>query len=281
MQEIKKINDRIYYVTHEEETDRPVIGIIVGDNKVLIVDAGNSAKHSEMVLDFMKSNNIPYPDYCILTHWHWDHVFGADNLKSILVAHEKTTEKLEEMKGYSWDDDSLAERVRTGEEIEFGAEHIKVEFEDRNEIKIRIPDISFSEKMVFDLGGVTCEVIHVAGDHSPDSTVVYIPQEKIVFLGDCLYENLYSNPERYTYDNVFKLVDKLLAIDADIFIEAHTSLKKRKEELEVLFMLKELAEKSRKFDNPSEFIEYLKEEKIYDLNEDIEELATLFTRYKQ
>ena len=47
-------------------------------------------------------------------------------------------------------------------------------------------DIVFQERLDIELGGVTVRIRHVGGDHSADSSVMYIEPDRVLFLGDCL-----------------------------------------------------------------------------------------------
>ena len=57
---LKKISERIYYMPHEDKTDRPVLGLICGDKYSLIVDAGNSPNHAmEFLLNIAELKVAP------------------------------------------------------------------------------------------------------------------------------------------------------------------------------------------------------------------------------
>lgn len=45
--ELKKLTPHVYFSEPERETDRPVLGYIVGSDKAVMVDAGNSKAHGE------------------------------------------------------------------------------------------------------------------------------------------------------------------------------------------------------------------------------------------
>lgn len=62
---------------------------------------------------------------------------------------------------------------------------MKKEYELISDIKITSPDIVFADKLLFALGGINCVIERVGGDHSPDSTVIYVAEEGVLFLGDC------------------------------------------------------------------------------------------------
>ncbi len=281
MHSLNKISDRVYFVTPCDETDRPVIGIIKGDEKVLMVDSGNSKNHNSIILNLMGKDRIPVPDFCVLTHWHWDHVFGSSNMDAVLISHEETFDKLSVMKEWCWSDSALDDRVESGEEIEFCANAIKLEFPKREEIDIKLPDLTFKKSLTIDLGGLECEIVHVGGDHSRDSVVVYVPQEKILFLGDSVYENLYLKPERYTSEAMLTLLDKIMEFDTEIYVESHSLPKTAGEEIEKFKTLRKMAELSQEFDDTAEFLGFLRGGKLFEIDEEIEELASLFTKWKE
>ena len=108
-----------------------------------------------------------------------------------------------------------------GTEIEFCRDMIKAELPDRSSLKLRAPDISFTDQVDIDLSGVTCQVVHVGGDHAADSSIVVIPEEKVVFLGDCIYPDLHSGEPNYTTHQLFPLIDRLLSYQADFYLLAH------------------------------------------------------------
>ena len=60
----------------------------------------------------------------------------------------------------------LDERVATGEEIEFCNEMIKREMPTRDHLELKSPDVTFTNKIEIDLGGITCVVEHVGGVHA-------------------------------------------------------------------------------------------------------------------
>jgi glyoxylase-like metal-dependent hydrolase (beta-lactamase superfamily II) len=222
MHSINKIGERFWYITPISETDRPILGMVVGDNKTLMIDAGNSEDHVQYFQEELLKMGVPNAEIVVLTHWHWDHIFGLSALRNIVsIASIATKEEMEKLIPFSWSDEAIDERVKEGIEIEFCARAIKEEFKDHRDIKIVLPDVTFERRVEMDLGGVTCIIQHVGGDHASDSVVVYIKEEKILFLADCIYPNLYAVKENYTIQETLRLLDKLEQFDADTYIPSH------------------------------------------------------------
>lgn len=220
MQKLMKISDRLYYLTPIQETDRPILGAVIGEEKTILIDAGNSSRHAKLFLQQLGEIGIQ-ADLLALTHWHWDHVFGMREMNLPSISCRETYGKIQEMQPLSWEDEDLDQRVEEGIEIPFCAEAIKKEFGNDRSIQVQLPTIVFENRMTVHLGGLTCEIKHVGGDHSSDSCIIFIPEEKALFLGDCLYANLYAEKWNYTVEKMLKLIQQLEKYDADIFFLSH------------------------------------------------------------
>lgn len=216
-----QITSHVYWLSPDSTTDRPILGAVSGTKGALLVDAGNSPAHIEIFLKELAGQKIAPPKFAMLTHWHWDHIFGLTALDLPTFAFQETKQVVAEMAGWDWRDAALDERVAQGIEIEFCRDMIKAELPDRSNFSLRVPEIGFTGQVELDLGGVTAQIIHVGGDHAADSSIVYIPEDKVIFLGDCIYQNLYHNPPCYTVDQLFPLIDRLLGYEAGYYLLAH------------------------------------------------------------
>ncbi|WP_252230549.1 MBL fold metallo-hydrolase [Clostridium sp. ZBS15] len=219
-----KLTDRVYYMDFEQEGDRPVLGLVVGDSYSLVIDGGNSKDHAEKFLNYVQELDIPKIKYLVLTHWHWDHVLGMKTMNLINIVHKKSNEKLEWMKGLEWTDKAIRERVENGQEIEFCEQHIKIEHpnNDRN-IEVANADIIFDGSIGIDLGGVTVMVEYINADHSKDCCLVNVVEEKVTFMGDAMYLDMYNGPWSYSREKLYPLLDKLISYGSEYYIPSHHS----------------------------------------------------------
>ena len=217
---LHQITERVYWFSPDHTTDRPTLGAVVGENGTLIVDAGNSPAHASLFLDELAKIGVAPPTYLVLTHWHWDHVFGTAVFDTPIIASQETAQTVATMSGWDWSDVALDKRVEEGVEIPFCRDMIKAELPDRSSLHLKTVDITFTQRLEIDLGTVTCQIVHVGGDHASDSAIVYIPQDNIVFLSDCLYPDLY-NGTRYTPQKLFPLLNTILAFKADYYLHGH------------------------------------------------------------
>lgn len=218
---LNRISEHVYWLAPDAATDRPTLGAIVGTQATLMVDAGNSPVHAHLLLDELARLDLAQPHYVVLTHWHWDHVFGASAFEVPIFACEETQRVMAEMAHLDWSDEALDRRVEEGTEIEFCRDMIKAEWPDRTHLRLKPPDVAFAGRLEINLGGVRCQVKHVGGDHASDSSIVYVVEDNIVFLSDCLYEDLHHGPRNYTTRKLFPLIDDVMSHNADYYVWGH------------------------------------------------------------
>lgn len=220
---LQRLSDRVWYLPADHETDRPVLGAVIGDEHTLLIDAGNSPAHAKLFLKELEKVNAPQSRILVITHWHWDHIFGMNEINLPAISHSLTKKYIEIQKQYEWTQEALDERVKNGLEIEFCAEMIKKELGSTlSELQIVSPAITFEKELVIDLGSVTCRVVHVGGDHADDSSVVFVEEEQILFLGDCHSPDIYKPQRQYTPEVLLKLLADLNRFPAEIALHSHS-----------------------------------------------------------
>ncbi|MFT8350467.1 MBL fold metallo-hydrolase [Clostridium saccharoperbutylacetonicum] len=218
---LRKVTQRVYYLINDRETDRPVLGYIKGDKYALMVDAGNSKNHLEKFNDSIEKLNLRLPDYVAITHWHWDHTYGMHSVTGKTIACEITNEQLKVMSKWQWTDEAMKKRLSTGEDIEFADTNIRKEYENLHDINVVSADIVFKNNLELDLGGLKVILKNVVSPHSKDSVIVYIPEERVVFIGDAYGMDYYNNCE-YNADKLESLINMLEDLEFDVCFPGHS-----------------------------------------------------------
>ncbi len=218
---LRSMTPNVHWLSPDASTDRPILGIAHGTRHCLLIDTGNSPAHAQTLKQQLAAAQLPTPTLAMLTHWHWDHVFGSAAWNAPTFASRETARIMRVLAGLNWDDPALDARVADGREIVFCRDMLRLEMPDRSALVIRAPDVVFETQVTLDLGGISCELIHVGGDHAHDSAIAFLPDERVVFIGDCIYDDLYHGPRRLTTALLFPLLDRLLALDADFYVASH------------------------------------------------------------
>lgn len=209
--ELKKLTEHIWYMPYEEERDRPNLGYIKGDKWSLAIDAGHSASHIEEFYSLLEKENLPLPSLTVLTHWHWDHTFGMHKVNGLCIANEKTNKYLAEWKA----------KIEKNGPDEFFAinESIRKEYANNREVVVSLADIIYSGEMTLDFGGCKVKILQAEAPHTDDSTLVYVMDDKTLFLGDSTCTDFFTGIKREELCK--KLAEKIKKINPEICVEGH------------------------------------------------------------
>lgn len=191
-------------------------GIIIGKKGIVVVDTLISAKEAKRFLqDIRKISDKPIL-YVINTHYHLDHSFGNAEFSKLgapILAHKNCADEMH-LKAA----DGLANAANFG-----------LTPEEMVGTEIAYPDITFTDQMRLNPGGMEVNLIYVAPSHSKGSILIQVPSEKVVFTGDILFTDFHP----YMGDGDIKgwqqTLDVLATLDADKIIPGHGPLSNNKD----------------------------------------------------
>ena len=130
--------------------------------------------------------NFNKPDFTVITHWHYDHTFGMHAINGISIAHDRTNGFLKDQQKQAVDPSYI--EILKKEDV-----HFRKEYYGQDKLTIVLSDVSFSDKLTLDLGGITAQIFHTVSPHSEDTVCVYVPEEKVLFLGDSTSEDFFND----------------------------------------------------------------------------------------
>jgi glyoxylase-like metal-dependent hydrolase (beta-lactamase superfamily II) len=238
MSALTRIAEHVYWMP-PGPPDRPSICAVVGDRRTLMLDAGSSVAHTRAFLGDLLMESGARPSAVIYTHSDWDHVLGGVEVGGIVIAHALTAEGLIELAGRDWSDEGLERRVAAGLSSAQHVANVKEELPSPRTVEIALADIIFHDTMEIELGGVTVQVRHVGGDHSAESSLMYVEPDRVLFLGDCMSP---SPDGALTAESAFRLRDVILGFQAEQHIEGHHEAVSSRSEIESLLEKMRLAE---------------------------------------
>jgi len=148
-------------------------GVVVGRDAVLVIDSLISAKEADrFIADIRKVTDKPLK-YLVNTHYHLDHSWGNCQFVkagAAVISHENARSCLPEAK------EALAHPEKFG-----------VTAKDLEGTELQGPTITFSDSMTVNLGDVTVELRYPGTTHTNDSVTAYVPEDKVLFVGDILF----------------------------------------------------------------------------------------------
>ena len=196
------LSENLFYLPHEAERDRPLLGYVRGTRLALAVDAGYSAAHADAFAAALRAQNLPPPDLTLLTHWHLDHSLGLSHIHGLSLATKAACAALEALAVQARDPGWFAARRR--DDPFFALEYREAASVPR----VRAADIAFDGPLRLDLGGVAAEIFPLPSPHSADSAALFLPGESALFLGDAPSVD-FSDPGQATEENLEALIAAL------------------------------------------------------------------------
>jgi glyoxylase-like metal-dependent hydrolase (beta-lactamase superfamily II) len=237
---LTKITEHVYWMP-PGPPDRPSLCGVVGDRHTLMLDAGSSKAHMRAFLDALSAESAARPSAVVYSHSHWDHVLGGAELGGQVIVHVSTAEQLTELGARDWSDEGLDRRVAAGHSSPQHAENVKEELPAPRTVEVAPADIVFQDGLDIELGGVTVRVRHVDGNHSAESSVMYVEPDRVLFLGDCMYE---SPAGVLTAELAFPLHEAILGFDAELYLQGHNEAVFSRPDIEGLIEKMRVAEKA-------------------------------------
>jgi glyoxylase-like metal-dependent hydrolase (beta-lactamase superfamily II) len=158
----------------------PNVFLVHDGGEGALIDSGFGDKKSVQVrLDFLNEHPDIKVRYILLTHHHFDHSSGAQQLREAtgaqVVLHAGEEKFLLDSTG-----EAPQDLEATAEENKQVAEAIQ---RFRDQAAEGAPDVRVSDGETFTVGGLEIQVVHTPG-HTLGSVCFYMPGERALFTGD-------------------------------------------------------------------------------------------------
>jgi glyoxylase-like metal-dependent hydrolase (beta-lactamase superfamily II) len=161
------------------------VAVIADDAGSVLVDAGHSPAAARRISAAIEAEGLPAPHRLVYTHHHWDHDWGACAWPEVqVIGHSAGARLLEAEARRPWGHEYLREQAAADPRLEPSFHARARAMTSRDGFAVVPPHTEFDDALTLP-GGI--EVQHVGGRHSPDSTVVAVPDSGVLLLGDCFF----------------------------------------------------------------------------------------------
>ncbi|MBS3794188.1 MAG: MBL fold metallo-hydrolase [Candidatus Thorarchaeota archaeon] len=176
---LTQVTDRVYVDTTGENAGN--YGIVVLDDQVVVVDSG---MYHTLTSDFREEveNEFGLPILkMVLTHYHPDHLFGAQALSPVsVIASAPTLAICKELVGSEWRKEKLVAQAKKNKD-----ERPEM-WRAVQDLDLKLPDIIFSERL--QIGSGNDMTVELTGGHTKGSSIVIVEPDHIIFAGDLVFQ---------------------------------------------------------------------------------------------
>lgn len=183
-------------------------GFVVTPAGVVVIDSlGSPALAERLVAEIRKITSQPIT-HVIATHYHADHIYGLQVFKALgarIIAHRAGLEYL----------NSQTARLRLQASREELAPWV-----DENTHLVEADEWLDGEKDL-EVGGMHFQIKPVGPSHTPDDLAIYLPSEKVLFVGDLVFRSRIPFVGQADSRHWVKAIDDLLAFDTTVMVTGH------------------------------------------------------------
>jgi len=147
--------------------------------------------------------------YVINTDHHRGHALGNQFFPAPVIAHDYAWK---EMKSYG---ESFRQRL-----IDYLRRRNPKAAEELTELRVVLPKLTFSNELTIHRGGKTIRIIHVGG-HTPATSVIYVPEEGVLFSGDVLINGAHPFLGQANTKDWLRALDHIRRLNPRIIIPGH------------------------------------------------------------
>jgi len=202
---------------------------------VLVFDSNGTPAASAAVLAQVRTLTDRPVRYVVNSHWHWDHWYGTETyLRAFpdlrIVAHEKTRELMigpalefnrpgveRDLPAYVA---NLEKRAETNPDLKALVVDDRFFLDQKRGVHLAFPNLTFTDRLTVHLGERYIEVLNYGRGVTPGDAFVYLPNEKVLLLGDLIVNPVTFALACYPSEWV-QVLERIDRLDADVIVTGH------------------------------------------------------------
>ncbi|MFC4496976.1 MBL fold metallo-hydrolase [Streptomyces ovatisporus] len=180
-------------------------GWVSDGSSTLLVDTAATQLRAQRLREALLASGAPAPSTVVNTHHHGDHTYGNAVFSpgATVIGHESCR----------------AEALRAGRQL-----HViwpEVEFGD---IRVTAPALTFRDELTVHVGETEVRLLHPGVAHTTGDTVVWLPEQSVVFTGDIVFRNGTPFIPMGSLSGSLHALDRLRALGARTVVPGHGPL---------------------------------------------------------
>ena len=204
--DIKEIKGRIFFNVDYELAN---VACVNTEEGLILIDTPTLPRDISHWKKFLKSLGPRDVKYILITHHHFDHIMGCNQLGGKVIIHEKAQSDMLQKDGTMRDVMARTLPGWTSEEANFVLSE-----------PIVMPEITFSNNLSIILGDVTLRLFHIGG-HTEGSICVYLEEDKVLLSGDNVSSGQHPFRGHANSAQWIKALEWLNDLEIDVIIPGH------------------------------------------------------------
>ena len=202
---------------------------------VLVFDTNGTPAAAAAVLAQIRAVTDRPVRFVVNSHWHWDHWYGTEVYQQAfpdvhIVAHEKTRALMAgpaiEFNRRGLERDlpayvaSVEQRAATDPSLKALAGDDRFFLDQKRSVHLAVPNVTFTDRLTIELGERHIEVLNYGRGVTPGDAFVYLPNEKVLLLGDLIVNPITFALACYPSEWV-QVLERIDRLDATVIVTGH------------------------------------------------------------
>lgn len=181
---------------------------LVGSAELIVcIDSLHAPSLARHVLSASEEQFGRSPDVTVYTHFHGDHIVGAETIGSTLVVSHRNTRTFLSANGEGERDRIAGGNADLSEEIRSAS--------------VLLPGAVFDETLQIHLGDVAMDLLYVGPSHTDSDIVCHLPDSGVLIAGDVVVAGVLPVLRDADVRGWMAALDRLTALDVESVVPGH------------------------------------------------------------
>jgi cyclase len=240
--QLHQLADGVFAATHQEGgAAQSNAGIIDLGDRVLIFDTFIAPAAAADLREAVAALSSQPVSALISSHYHNDHIWGNQAFPSDvpIISTIKTRELITTLGAdeHRWFAEHSQERLdalivqldQANDEVSrrliaYSVTYYRTILDTLPELQIRLPNVTFVDQMEFHGPRRVAHLICYGGGHTPSDSILYLPEERIIFMADMLFTGTHIYLPDGDPDEIRRTLSQIMKLPAETLVPGHGGL---------------------------------------------------------
>lgn len=177
-------------------------GFVSDGESTLLIDTTATERRARALREAVLASGVPLPRTLVNTHHHGDHTYGNGVFvpEAVVIGH----------------DSCRSEVLSAGHQL-----HLMWPQTDFGDIRITAPTVTYNDRLTVHVGEVEVRLIHPGVAHTAGDTIVYLPEQRVVFTGDLIFQGGTPFVPMGSLSGSLRALEVLRSLDATTVVPGH------------------------------------------------------------
>lgn len=188
-------------------------GFVLTERGVIVIDTLDTPERGRQLAAEIRARTEKPILFVINTHHHYDHLFGNQAFDAPVVANCALSSHLAQAVARDLSPLAIAAWLSDHPEDRWLADDLDVVY----------PNVIFEQRLVIDLPPMRLVLQHLGG-HTPDTIIVDLPEQGVLFSGDLVFEGRVPFLRDAQIEKTLQALRQMQRLGARIIVPGHGSL---------------------------------------------------------